>query len=172
MPLRWTKFDLRDYLWNVYNVEIKKARSYVKAQPLARRPGFKMAMYRPQAQKIMTVELAQPFQWPDVPENTQAWNKELYDKRQEKYDEMSERDLLRHKMDIPMASKAPPTPQRKELRSLAQKMLSGEVKWSNDVQLDPKWDKILAETQAKQGVKKEEVDKAAMPTSKDDTTPR
>lgn len=147
VPLRWTKFDLRDYLWNLYNVEVRKVRSYVKEMPLTRRSGYMNLWYRPQAKKIMTVELCQAFQWPEVPENKEAWNKEMFDRRQE----MQEKQTLDQKREQEqkgkLRSKLPLTHERKELAKLARQMLSGEVKWSNDVELDPKWDAILAEFQ-------------------------
>jgi len=36
-----------------------------------------------------------------------------------------------------------PVEGRQELANMAQKLLSGEEKWTNDVILDPKWEKIL-----------------------------
>jgi large subunit ribosomal protein L23 len=163
VPLRFTKFDLRDYLWNLYDVEVKKVRSYVKEQPLTQRLGTR-SWYRPQPKKIMTVELAQPFQWPAVPENAEPWSKELFDMRQRRQDEAGEDSLVRQKMDIPLKSRKPRDQGRRDLAALAEKMLAGEVQWSNDVALDPKWDKLLEETKAKVGVKKEAVEQAVSET--------
>jgi large subunit ribosomal protein L23 len=153
VPLRWTKFDLRDYLWNLYDVEVKKVRSYVKEMPLARRPGAAQGWYRPQSKKIMTVELAKPFQWPEMPTDLEPWNKELFDRREEKMDEQRKLQKERHDMTLPMKSRQPLTETRKELAKLAQKMVAGEVEWRNDVTLDPKWDKILEEASGKNGLK-------------------
>ncbi|KAK7218420.1 hypothetical protein V2G26_006423 [Clonostachys chloroleuca] len=150
VPLTFTKFDLRDYLWNLYNVEVTKVRSYVKELPLTQKPGTRM-WYRPRAQKIMTVQLAKPFQWPEVPTNTEAWSKEMFDLREEKYEENNKAQTEKQKMQLPMKSRQPITHERKELSKLAKQMLSGNVKWSNDVILDPKWDSILEQaTQHKQ----------------------
>lgn len=157
MPLQWNKFDLRDYLWNLYGVEVRKVRSYVKEQPLEQRVGLPNSWYRPRAKKIMTVELAKPFQWPELPENKRPWNKEMWDMRQELFDKNQKESMDRQRGRIPLVSEADETPERKELRSMAQKMLSGEVKWSNDVRLDPKWEDIVAAAKAKDGVKEEAV---------------
>ena len=57
--------------------------------------------------------------------------------------------VLQHKFQIPLKSKEPVSKERQQLADLAKKMVSGEVKWSNDVILDPKWDAILKEEAAK-----------------------
>lgn len=157
VPLRWNKFDLRDYLWNLYGVEVRKVRSYVKELPLAQRPGLPNSWYRPQSKKIMTVELAQPFQWPEVPENKRPWNKEMWDMRQEVMEERQQANVDFQRGNIPLESAKAESASRKNLRDMAQKLMSGEVKWSNDVDLDPKWDSVLARAQGKDGVKAEAV---------------
>lgn len=143
VPLRFTKFDLRDYLWNLYKVEVTKVRSYVKQQPLTLRPHTERSYYRPQSLKIMNVELSRPFQWPEVPRNLDPWSNEVWKMRQEIDEENMQESYDKQKAVLPMQSQKPMSPMRQELASLAQKMLSGEVKWKNDVILDPKWDKVL-----------------------------
>ncbi|KAG6017550.1 hypothetical protein E4U54_006298 [Claviceps lovelessii] len=144
VPLRFTKLDLRDYLWNLYNVEVTKVRSYVKQQPLTQRDSHSRSWYRPQPLKIMTVELAKPFQWPDLPTDLEPWNHELWKMREDMMEQRNEAQINQHKFQIPMKSREPLSKQRKELAGLAKKLESGEVKWSNDVVLDPKWDALLA----------------------------
>ncbi|KPM44390.1 hypothetical protein AK830_g2215 [Neonectria ditissima] len=143
VPLRFTKFDLRDYLWNLYNVEVTKVRSYVKQQPLTQRNSHSRSWYRPQPLKIMNVELAKPFQWPEVPDNKEPWSNQLWKMREDLMDGRNEEHIQRQRMQIPLKSKEPASKEREQLADLAKKMLSGEVKWSNDVPLDPKWDKLL-----------------------------
>lgn len=143
VPLRFTKFDLRDYLWNLYNVEVKTVRSYVKQQPLTQRDSHSRSWYRPQPLKIMTVELVKPFQWPELPKDLEPWSNELWKMREDMMEKRNEEQVQQHRFKIPLKSKELPSKERKELGDLARKMLSGEVKWTNDVQLDPKWDKIL-----------------------------
>ena len=112
----------------------------------------------------MTVELAKPFQWPEVPENKSPWHNELWEMREERHEEQQQQQAKGYKGEIPLPSKQPYSEERQELRDLAKKMLSGEVKWENDVQLDPKWESVVAESQAKQGV----TEKAAVdPTTVD-----
>ncbi|POR31442.1 54S ribosomal protein L23, mitochondrial [Tolypocladium paradoxum] len=144
VPLRFTKFDLRDYLWNLYGVEVRTVRSYVKQQPLTQRNSHSRSWYRPQPLKIMTVELSKPFQWPELPTNLEPWSNELWKMREDLMEKRNEEQLHQHKFTIPMKSKEPLSKERKELASLAKQMLSGQVKWSNDVVLDPKWDSLLA----------------------------
>ncbi|KYK59216.1 hypothetical protein DCS_00346 [Drechmeria coniospora] len=146
VPLRFTKFDLRDYLWNLYNVEVKKVRSYVKQQPLTQRDSHSRSWYRPQSLKIMTVELAKPFQWPELPADLQPWSNDLWKMREELTEKRNQEQLDMHSFKTPMKSDEPPSKDRKALASLAQQMLSGEVKWSNDVVLDPKWEHVVAKS--------------------------
>lgn len=144
MPIRFTKFDLRDYLWNLYNVEVKRVRSYVKEQPLTQRDQHSRAWYRPQPLKIMTVELVKPFQWPEAPADLEPWSNELWSRRDDMMEKRNEELVNEQSFKVPMKSKQPLTKDRKELASLAKKMLAGDVKWSNEVILDPKWDGVLA----------------------------
>lgn len=143
VPLTFTKFDLRDYLWNLYNVEVKTVRSYVKGRPLAKRPGQPGSTYRPQALKIMTVELTKPFQWPSLPEDKAPWNPELFEMREKTMEESREDQYNQANRIIPMASRQAKTMERKKLATLAKDLLAGRKKWSNDVALDSKWDAIV-----------------------------
>ncbi|KAK5987925.1 Large ribosomal subunit protein uL23m [Cladobotryum mycophilum] len=153
VPLRFTKFDLRDYLWNLYNVEVRKVRSYVKEQPLTQRSDHSRSWYRPLPLKIMTVELDKPFQWPDAPEDLTPWNKELWDMREEDREEQSDLQHIHQQGKVPLLSADAWNKERTQLSALAKKMLSGEVKWENNVALDPKWDKILDKKVAKTAAK-------------------
>ncbi|PHH88572.1 hypothetical protein CDD83_7353 [Cordyceps sp. RAO-2017] len=146
VPLQFTKFDLRDYLWNVYDVEVRRVRVYVKEQPLERRENGLRTNRRPQAQKIMTVELAKPFQWPDLPKNRDPWSQALWQKREDIIDDQQKDQSLRQKAVIPLKCKAPLSHERQALARLAKELLDGRVKWSNGVTLDPKWDALLAES--------------------------
>lgn len=147
VPLRFNKFDLRDYLWNLYNVEVNKVRSYVQQQQIARKRGG--ARYRPQPLKFMTVELARPFQWPELLTDLEPWSHKLWKQRQEEMDKQLEARTNKAKAKVPLRSQEPLTEERKMLASLAKRMLSGDVKWSNDVVLDPRWDDLLAKDKNK-----------------------
>lgn len=147
VPLRFTKFDLRDYLWNLYNVEVRKVRAYVKQQPITRRPFTTQSYYRPQSLKIMTVELAKPFQWPDMPKSLEPWSNDLWKLREDRMEETKEENYNKHNFKTPLISQKPLSKERQELASLAKQMLSGEIKWKNDQVLDPKWDTLLAKNE-------------------------
>lgn len=142
--MTFTKFDLRDYLWNLYNVETTKIRSHVKQKALNYRDISRKRIYRPQPEKIMIVELAKPFQWPELPENLEPWSHELWHRRQDVMTKgrnaMKNENLKRPEQG--MKSRQPRSATRDSLATLANKLLSGEVKWSNDVVLDPKWDEL------------------------------
>ena len=81
VPLNFNKFDLKDYLFNVYNVPVLAVRSFIKQQsvsmdkPYAENPKPRR-WYRGRGTKVMTVEIADeysggpgPFVWPDPPED-------------------------------------------------------------------------------------------------------
>lgn len=150
VPLRFNKFDMRDYLWNVYNVEVTRVRSMVKALPLQRKPNQQNSTYRPLPEKRMIVQLAKPFPWPQLPQDLEPWNKTLYMQRDEHMDQHYEESSQLQQGKIPLKSMKPATEERKKLASLAEKMLSGEVEWKNDVVLDPKWDTLQRKQKAPQ----------------------
>ena len=58
----------------------------------------------------------------------------------------NEEQLHQHAFRIPLKSQEAPSKERKDLAALAGQMLRGEVKWSNDAVLDPKWDAVLAKS--------------------------
>ncbi|KAG5937676.1 hypothetical protein E4U60_001780 [Claviceps pazoutovae] len=144
VPLTFTKFDLRDYLWNVYNVEVTKVRSYVKELPLSQRHPNTRSSYRPLSLKVMTVELAKPFQWPEAPTDLEPWYNELWKTREKMMNKLEAEQKLKHESKIPLISKKPYSKERKSLADLAKKIQSGEIKWSNGLELDPRWDTLLA----------------------------
>ena len=78
----------------------------------------------------------------------------------------NDEQVARQKSQIPLKSKQPVSKERKQLAELARKMVSGEVKWTNDIVLDPKWDAILAEVEAK---KAKNAQQEVVPESKQET---
>lgn len=91
----------------------------------------------------MTVELAKPFQWPELPADKEPWSNRLWGMREELMEKRNEEHIQRQRFQIPLKSKQEPTKERKDLADLAKQLLSGEVKWTNDVSLDPKWDSVV-----------------------------
>ncbi|EPS32559.1 hypothetical protein PDE_07519 [Penicillium oxalicum 114-2] len=82
VPLNFNKLDLRDYLQNAYNVGVVSVRSYIEQQPITRmtRDGRNIGAWRrPKAQKRMTVELREPFVYPEEPKDLSPWEKESWD---------------------------------------------------------------------------------------------
>jgi large subunit ribosomal protein L23 len=70
VPLWFNKLDFKSYLKNVYNVDVLHVRSYVQQskvdrKELAGRPQGQGAWFRPPARKKMTVELVDPFIFPE-----------------------------------------------------------------------------------------------------------
>lgn len=74
VPLSFNKLDMRDYLQRLYGVDIIGVRSYIEQQKITReRPMGKYGygrIRRPESKKRMTVEMAQPFVWPETPKDT------------------------------------------------------------------------------------------------------
>ena len=71
VPLNFNKLDIKDYLKRLYGVDVLKVRSYVEQQKVTReqprgRDGYG-PLRRPMSRKKMTVELKDPFVWPEEP---------------------------------------------------------------------------------------------------------
>ncbi|KAJ4361163.1 mitochondrial 54S ribosomal protein YmL41 [Ascochyta clinopodiicola] len=73
VPLDFSKYDLRDYLYHAYNVKCFNIRSYVKQMPIRDTVQQPRHWFRDDSKKYMTVEMEQPFVWPAVPEDTKPW---------------------------------------------------------------------------------------------------
>ncbi|CAG5156859.1 uncharacterized protein ALTATR162_LOCUS4652 [Alternaria atra] len=68
VPLDFSKYDLRDYLYHAYNVKCFNIRSYVKQMPVRDTREQPRHWFRAESKKYMTIELEQPFVWPEVPD--------------------------------------------------------------------------------------------------------
>ncbi|RKF76517.1 54S ribosomal protein L23, mitochondrial [Golovinomyces cichoracearum] len=93
VPLKFNKLDLRDYLWNMYNVRCLDVRSYIIQQKIQYdRPGVlrpRREPYRPKAVKRMTIEMEEGFVWPEMGDLSQ-WDKETYMASQKEQEEFQE----------------------------------------------------------------------------------
>jgi large subunit ribosomal protein L23 len=73
VPLNFNKLDMKDYLKRVYEVDVVKIRSFVQQQKVTRElPRGQSGvgrLRRPMARKKMTVEMTQPFFWPEPPKD-------------------------------------------------------------------------------------------------------
>lgn len=66
VPKSMNRIDLRDYLWNIYG--LRALNVTVQLMPAKwNRGAFDNARYRVPQLKKMTVDMAEPFIWPDVP---------------------------------------------------------------------------------------------------------
>ncbi|KAM3424651.1 hypothetical protein BST61_g6639 [Cercospora zeina] len=129
VPLWFSKLDLRDYLFHVYNVEIVSVRSHVKQSRVQAgrsgliRPQLKR-WHRPRAKKYMTVELVRPFVWPEEPgDGYSDWNRkdvqnQAAEQRKQQDETMSQtRDTIVNKE------------RRERMREQAKALLEGRAKW-------------------------------------------
>ncbi|KZL79468.1 ribosomal protein l23 [Colletotrichum incanum] len=148
VPLTFTKFDLRDYLWNLYGVEVTAVRSWVKQSPIERK-GASSGYYRPQSQKFMTVQMTKAFVWPSPPEDLEPWNKKLWDAREATSQKQYREDVARQLGRLAYPSKEKESAERKKLRREASKMMEGKKEFKNDVELDSKWDQIVKASKGK-----------------------
>jgi large subunit ribosomal protein L23 len=73
VPLSFSKFDLRDYLYHAYNVRALSIRSYIHQQPVRDHTSAPRSFFRPDAKKYMTIEMDKPFVWPAEPESWDKW---------------------------------------------------------------------------------------------------
>ena len=138
VPLRFTKFDIRDYLFNLYNVEVKAVRSWVR-RPVAPTKNDAGRYVRPPAEKYMTVEMTKPFVWPEPPVDLSPWDQQLYSMRETMLKEQEDIRAERYKGNIPMASDGRLSYDEKKYRQLAEELLHGKKKWKNGLSLDEKW---------------------------------
>lgn len=76
VPLNFSKYDLRDYLYHAYDVKCHNIRSFVKQQPIRMAAKTGRHQFRPESLKYMTVEMERPFVWPEDPESWEPWDKE------------------------------------------------------------------------------------------------
>lgn len=81
VPLYFSKLDLRDYLYNAYNVRALSIRSVVQQQPVRDHVDAMRQFFRPESKKFMTIEMDKPFVWPAEPESWEPWGKSERAKR-------------------------------------------------------------------------------------------
>ncbi|OOF97454.1 hypothetical protein ASPCADRAFT_166334 [Aspergillus carbonarius ITEM 5010] len=126
VPLNFNKLDMRDYLQRLYGVGVLSVRSFVEQQKVTRlkphgRYGYGK-LRRPMSKKKMTVEMKEPFVWPEAPENMEPWEKDQFFKAAKYQQQIQESQ----KPDAGM--KADETA-REAFKEDAQKLLSGEKPW-------------------------------------------
>lgn len=152
VPLRFTKFDLRDYLLHVYNVPTLRINSWVQQRaPVQRgatdtRPGSGQ-WYRPKSWKWMSARLVKPFVWPEVPKDRSPWDGRLFDYLAAKRKAETEKSKRLQGSNVPtsdqarrLAGESVKTKEVRMLEEQAKELLEGRVRWENGTVLDPKWE--------------------------------
>lgn len=76
VPKSFNKFDLRDYLWNLYGLRAFNITTQLLHSKYVR-DGQSLARYRTGQIKKMTIEMLEPFVWPKEPEDKEPWNIEF-----------------------------------------------------------------------------------------------
>ncbi|KAL6238629.1 hypothetical protein BDW75DRAFT_201209 [Aspergillus navahoensis] len=126
VPLTFNKLDMRDYLQRLYGVGVLSIRSYVEQQKVTRLRSMGRYGYgklrRPRSRKRMTVEMKEPFVWPEVPEDMEKWEKDQFFKAKKYQDKIQEAQ----KPDAPMK---PNTEMREAYEEAAKDILSGKKTW-------------------------------------------
>ncbi|PSR81903.1 hypothetical protein BD289DRAFT_438476 [Coniella lustricola] len=134
VPLTFNKLDFRDYLYHVYDVEVRSVRSFINQRLPAQRSlsGRSGKWYRPRSQKLMIVDLVKPFVWPERPtaEKMQDWDHKMYQAVEQG-----------HANDVAIAERQArgmpllrPNVAREENRAIlakkAKDLLEGKAKWN------------------------------------------
>ncbi|KAF2472163.1 uncharacterized protein BDR25DRAFT_284676 [Lindgomyces ingoldianus] len=116
VPLNFSKFDLRDYLYHGYGVKAINITSYVEQQPVQDHVDAPRRWFRPTAKKFMTIDMDSPFVWPEDPKSWAPWGKKEKDEEVERnVDEARE----------PGQKKG----DKKMLKNQALELLRGKVQW-------------------------------------------
>ncbi|KAK3400169.1 hypothetical protein B0T20DRAFT_408060 [Sordaria brevicollis] len=132
VPLEFNKLDLRDYLWNVYNVEVTGVRSFVNQRRHEKRHGDFGNWRRPKSQKMMIAELVKPFVWPKSlgEEAREGFDYKAF-KAQEAARARHDHIMgLRSAGALPLPSQEPTQRDRQAIKKRQDKLLSGEETWT------------------------------------------
>ena len=135
---------MRDYLFHAYNVTTKAIRSYVPPVRVERRlrlskPGQRRR-YRPQGIKKMTVQLEQPFVWPEgpdpeKPEEWRPWDRARYREQlglpRDEVEEKAEKWEKKLEKTHVKSHESHEREGRSDLRRLAEEYLTGKKQWGN-----------------------------------------
>ncbi|KAL4937411.1 hypothetical protein BDV06DRAFT_215906 [Aspergillus oleicola] len=126
VPLWFSKLDMRDYMQRLYGIGIIGIRSYVEQQKVTRIMREKQAygrLRRPRSRKRMTVEMKDPFVWPEVPEKMDAWEKDQFHKAARYQQDMGRRN------NPQIVSTELQEGESDALTKEAKKVLGGEKPW-------------------------------------------
>lgn len=142
VPLSFNKLDFRDYLWNLYNVEVRSVRSFVnQMRPRQRQYGNSRGgkWYRPRSQKMMIAELARPFVWPEAPEDLGPWDKLMFDAVEGEHQKTIDRQYRSARGTPLLRDQLEHSAQRRQLKTAAERLLAGHRKWKPGQPLGASW---------------------------------
>lgn len=134
MPLTFNKLDFRDYLYHVYDVEVRSVRSFINQRLPKQRSidGKSGKWYRPRSQKLMIVDLVKPFVWPERPseEAMTEWDHKLFESVESGHDqEIAEAERRARGMPI-LRPHQKQSLDRTKLAATAKELLEGKKKWN------------------------------------------
>jgi len=133
VPLKFNKFDLRDYLFHVYGVEVRGVRSFInQMKPERANNGFGK-WFRPKSAKMMVAELKKPFVWPERPAEAEreAFDYEAHEKIEKlKRERRVEQDRM-YKAEIPLRTQVAVPEDRRGLREQAREFLANPGLWED-----------------------------------------
>lgn len=86
VPKSFNRMDLRDYLYNVYGLRAFNITTQLQHGAFTR-DGNAVARYRLGQVKKMTIDMAEPFIWPEEPESKEAWNVDFFNNLRKYSDE-------------------------------------------------------------------------------------
>ncbi|KAI0150394.1 ribosomal protein L23-domain-containing protein [Xylariaceae sp. FL1272] len=179
VPMKFNKLDMRDYLLHAYNVPVTAVRSQVKAQAI-RHSNITGRKGRKPSIKTMTVELKEPFVWPEPPtqEEMSAWVSPTAKMHAEQSKEQYRlRAKLYRKGTMPLRVHTKRTSEFTNLRIEAKRLLR-EGGWDNKREIDPKFITSEGKEETREQQKKDKKTKSksksttprAMKTEKSETT--
>lgn len=154
MPLTFNKLDFRDYLYNVYNVEVTSVRSFINQRLPQQRtlPGGAMGQwYRPRSQKLMVVDLKKPFIWPERPTEPEMepWDHKLFRAVEDGHDKDVRQSTVKASSGQPkMRPQVDLDADRVKLRRAAEELLSGRKKWVPGTWVEVEQDEVDEVAQA------------------------
>ncbi|KAK1831353.1 hypothetical protein QBC39DRAFT_351729 [Podospora conica] len=129
VPLSFNKLDLRDYLYNVYNVRVKAVRSFINHIPVKATASNRWS--RGKAQKMMIADLLQPFRWPEplAEDEREQFDYEQFKRMDDWVTKQKAEREERYKGKIPLQSKEPVSERRANLRKQMDEFLANPELW-------------------------------------------
>ncbi|EMR08741.1 hypothetical protein PNEG_02915 [Pneumocystis murina B123] len=79
VPITVNKFDVKDYLFHIYRIEVTRVRSMICYRKRIRRKDYTKMLERTPSFKKVIVDMKEPFIYPKEPENLDPWNKRYTD---------------------------------------------------------------------------------------------